>query len=291
MFNRHVGLLYISPWIIGFGLLTLYPFLASLYYSFTDYSIVRGADWVGWDNYIKIFTNDPEFQQSIRVTFQYVLMAVPAKLLMALLVAVVLNIPFRGANLFRTVYYIPSILGGSIAVAVLWRFMFMRDGLVNRFLAYFSLGPLDWLGSPQLALFTLTLLPVWEFGSSMVIFLAGLRQIPKELLEAATIDGASRPARFVRITLPLLTPVILFNLIMQTINAFQQFTAAFVITGGGPLKSTYVYGLMLYEQAFNNFKMGYASALSWVLFVIIFMVTFLLLKTSNRWTYYADGGR
>jgi oligogalacturonide transport system permease protein len=217
-------------------------------------------------------------------------MAVPAKLAVALLIAVILNIPLRGIGLFRTVYYLPSLLGGSIAVSILWKFLFMRDGLVNEILGHAAIGPIDWLGDPKLALFTITLLPIWEFGSSMVIFLAGLKQIPRELYEAAKVDGSSRLATFFRITLPLLTPVILFNLVMQTIGAFQQFTAAFVITGGGPLKSTYLYGLMLYEQAFNFFKMGYASALSWILFLIILAVTFLLLKTSDRWTHYEDGG-
>lgn len=285
----YVGLLYISPWILGFCVLTLYPFLASLYYSFTDYNMVREPVFIGLKNY-SMMAVDPDFYQSLKVTFYYVLMAVPAKLAVALLVAVILNIPLRGIGIFRTVYYLPSLLGGSIAVSILWKFLFMRDGLVNEILGHAGIGPMDWLGSPKLALFTITLLPVWEFGSSMVIFLAGLKQIPKELYEAARVDGSSRLATFFRITLPLLTPVILFNLVMQTIGAFQQFTAAFVITGGGPLKSTFLYGLMLYEQAFNFFKMGYASALSWNLFLIILAVTFLLLKTSDRWTHYEDGG-
>ncbi|WP_240417304.1 carbohydrate ABC transporter permease [Paenibacillus periandrae] len=285
----YVGLLYISPWILGFCVLTLYPFLASLYYSFTDYNMVREPVFIGLKNY-SMMAVDPDFYQSLKVTFYYVLMAVPAKLAVALLVAVILNIPLRGIGIFRTVYYLPSLLGGSIAVSILWKFLFMRDGLINEILGHAGVGPMDWLGSPKLALFTITLLPVWEFGSSMVIFLAGLKQIPKELYEAARVDGSSRLATFFRITLPLLTPVILFNLVMQTIGAFQQFTAAFVITGGGPLKSTFLYGLMLYEQAFNFFKMGYASALSWILFLIILAVTFLLLKTSDRWTHYEDGG-
>jgi oligogalacturonide transport system permease protein len=218
------------------------------------------------------------------------MMAVPAKLAFALLVAIILNIPMKGIGVFRTVYYLPSILGGSIAVSVLWKFLFMREGLVNKMLSYASLQPIDWLGDPKLALFTITLLPVWEFGSSMVLFLAGLKQVPKELYEAAKVDGSSRFRTFFSITLPLLTPIILFNLIMQTIGAFQQFTAAFVITGGGPVKSTYLYGLMLYDNAFHYFKMGYSSALSWILFVIIMTFTFILLKTSNRWTHYEDGG-
>ena len=287
---QYVGLLYISPWLIGFMVLTLYPFLASIYYSFTDYSMVKEANFVGVKNYADMFTKDPDFYQSLKVTFLYVLMAVPAKLIFALFIAVIMNIRMRGIHFFRTVYYLPSILGGSVAVAVLWRFLFMRDGLVNKALSAFNISPVDWLGSPDYALFTITLLPIWEFGSSMVIFLAGLKQIPSELYEAAKVDGASKIRTFISITLPLLTPIILFNLIMQTINAFQQFTAAFVITDGGPAKSTYVYGLLLYNNAFQFFKMGYASALSWVLFVIIFVFTLILFKSSNRWTYYEDGG-
>ncbi|MDF2959761.1 MAG: transporter permease [Paenibacillus sp.] len=288
--KRYAGLLYISPWLIGFLVLTLYPFVASLYYSFTDYSMVKKANFIGLANYVEIFTKDPDFYNSLKVTFLYVLMAVPGKLIFALLVAMILNVQLKGINFFRTVYYLPSILGGSIAVSVLWRFLFMRDGLVNELLSYLSIAPIDWLGSPKLALFTITLLPIWEFGSSMVLFLAGLKQVPKELYEASRVDGASRVRTFFSVTLPLLTPVILFNLIMQMINAFQQFTAAFVITNGGPVKSTNLYGLMLYENAFSFFKMGYASALSWVLFLIILVFTFVLFATSNRWTHYEDGG-
>ncbi|MEK3720787.1 carbohydrate ABC transporter permease [Paenibacillus sp. FSL H8-0034] len=288
--KKYIGLLYISPWLIGFIILTLYPFFASLYYSFTDYNMIRPPSFVGFTNYIDIFTNDRDFYKSLWVTFLYVLMAVPAKLAFALLVAIILNRSMKGIGIFRTVYYLPSILGGSIAVSVLWKFLFMREGLVNQLMSYLSIPPIDWLGDPNLALFTITLLPVWEFGSSMVLFLAGLKQVPKELYEAAKVDGASKARTFFSVTLPLLTPIILFNLIMQTIGAFQQFTAAFVITGGGPVKSTYLYGLMLYDNAFHYFKMGYASALSWILFIIIMTFTFILLKTSNRWTHYEDGG-
>lgn len=288
--KQYIGMLYISPWLIGFLVLTLIPFIASFVYSFTDYSMIKPPRFVGLKNYIQIFTDDPLFYPALKVTFLYVAMAVPMKLVVALLVAVVLSKDIRGVHVFRTIYYLPSILGGSIAVSVLWKFLFMREGLINKLLSYVSIAPLDWLGDPKLALFTISLLPVWEFGSSMVLFLAGLKQVPKELREAATVDGASRLTIFMRITLPLLTPVILFNLIMQMIHAFQQFTAAFVITGGGPLKSTYLYGLMLYDNAFHFFKMGYASALSWILFIIILLFTFVLLKTSDRWTHYEDGG-
>lgn len=288
--KKYVGLLYISPWIIGFLILTLYPFIASFAYSFTDYSMVKEPNYIGLKNYVDMFTNDPDFFQSLKVTFMYVLMSVPAKLIFALFIAMILNNQMRGINVYRTLYYIPSILGGSVAVAVLWRFLFQRDGLVNSLLSFINISPQDWLGNPDLALFTITLLPIWEFGSAMVIFLAGLKQIPTELYEASRVDGASKVRSFFNITLPLLTPIILFNLIMQTINAFQQFTAAFVITQGGPIKSTYLFGLMLYNNAFQFFKMGYASALSWILFIIILAFTLILFTTSNRWTHYQDGG-
>ncbi|OUS68329.1 ABC transporter permease [Paenibacillus sp. MY03] len=285
-----VAYLYISPWLIGFIVLTLVPFVASFIYSFTDYNMVREQSFVGLANYIEIFTKDPVFVQSLRVTLLYVVIAVPLKLIVALLVAMLLNVKMRGISIYRTIYYLPSILGGSVAVSVLWRFMFMREGLVNEMLSYFSLPPVNWLGDPNLALFTITLLPVWEFGSSMVLFLAGLKQVPAELYEASKVDGASRARTFFSVTLPLLTPIVLFNLIMQMINAFQQFTAAFVITDGGPMKSTYLYGMMLYDNAFQFFKMGYASAQSWILFLIILVFTFVLFKTSNRWAHYEDGG-
>ncbi|MDF2834590.1 MAG: transporter permease [Paenibacillus sp.] len=285
-----VAYLYISPWLIGFIVLTLVPFVASFIYSFTDYNMVRSQSFVGFANYIEIFTNDPVFVQSLRVTLLYVAIAVPLKLIVALLVAMLLNVKMRGISVYRTIYYLPSILGGSVAVSVLWRFMFMREGLVNEMLSYFSIPPINWLGDPSLALFTITLLPVWEFGSSMVLFLAGLKQVPAELYEASKVDGASRARTFFSVTLPLLTPIVLFNLIMQTINAFQQFTAAFVITDGGPMKSTYLYGMMLYDNAFQFFKMGYASAQSWILFLIILAFTFVLFKSSGRWAHYEDGG-
>ncbi|MGG6310477.1 carbohydrate ABC transporter permease [Paenibacillus macerans] len=286
---QYVGLLYISPWIIGLLLFQFYPFLSSLYYSFTNFNMVSAPKWIGFDNYSKIFTGDPEFYQSLKVTGLYVVLAVPVKLAFALFIAMLLSAKLKGINFFRTVYYLPSILGGSVAISVLWRFLFMKEGVVNHMLGGLGLGPVDWLGSPDVALYTLGLLTVWQFGSSMVLFLAGIQQIPSELYEAGSIDGASKTRMFFKITVPLLTPIVLFNLVMQMVNAFQEFTGAFVITGGGPLKSTYLYALKLYEEAFTFFNMGYASALSWVLFVIIMGVTAIIFKTSGNWVHYEDG--
>lgn len=282
------GLAYISPWLAGFFLLQLYPLVGSFIYSLQDFQLLGKSDFIGLENYINIFTNDPTFWKSLRITFLYVLMAVPGKITFALIVAVILNSKLKGINFFRTLYYIPSILGGSIAIAALWRFLFMKTGVVNNNLALFNIPGLDWLGSPKYALFTISLVTVWQFGSSMVLFLAGLRQIPSTLYEAARIDGASSIRVFFRITLPLLTPILFFNLIMQMVNVFQEFTAAFVITQGGPLKSTYLYGLMLYEQGFRFFHMGYASALSWILFIIIMAFTSLTFRSSESWVHYGD---
>jgi len=284
------GLFYISPWIIGFFSLQLYPFLSSFYYSFTQYNVLGSPKFIGMANYIRLFTIDPDFVKSICVTMKYAFISVPLKLLFALFIAMVLNLKLKGINMFRTIYYIPSILGGSVAVSALWRLMFMSDGIMNKLLNVVGIAPVNWLGQAGTAMFTICLLQVWQFGSSMVLFLAALKQIPMDLLEAASIDGAGRVKRFFYITLPMITPIIFFNLIMQSINALQNFTSAFVITNGGPLKSTYLIGMKLYTEGFSNFKMGYASAISWVLFAIILVLTMLIFKSSDAWVYYDDGG-
>lgn len=284
------GLFYISPWIIGFLSLQLYPFLSSLYYSFTQYNVLGSPKFIGLNNYIRLFTIDPDFKKSILVTLQYAFISVPAKLLFALLIAMVLNMKLKVINFCRTIYYIPSILGGSVAVSALWRLMFMSDGILNKLLAIIGIPPINWLGQAGTAMFTICLLQVWQFGSSMVLFLAALKQIPNDLLEAASIDGANKFQRFFSITLPMITPIVFFNLIMQSINALQNFTSAFVITNGGPLKSTYLIGMKLYTEGFSNFKMGYASAISWVLFAIVLVFTLLIFKSSDAWVYYEDGG-
>lgn len=288
--NKYTGLFYVLPFVIGLLVFQLYPFLASFFYSFTDLSIANDWSWVGLSNYIKSFTADRDFWNSLKVTGIYVFIAVPCKLVFALFIAMVLNMKIRGIRFFQTLYYIPSILGGSVAVSVIWRFMFSHDGLVNTLTSYLGLLALDWLGSKALALPTVSLLAVWQFGSSMVLFLVGLKQIPVSLYEAASIDGASKVHQFFKITLPMLTPTVLFNVIMQTIGAFQEFTSAFIITGGGPMNSTYMYGMMLYNNSFKYYKMGYASAQSWILFIIIMAVTGLLFLSSKKWVYYEDGG-
>ena len=288
--NWKWGVAFITPWIIGFLAFQLYPLLASLYYSFTDFSVLADGKWVGVENYVKLFTKDKHFLKSLWMTVKYAIMSVPVKLAFALFIAMLLNMKLRGINMFRTIYYLPSIMGGSVAVSILWKFLFMQDGIVNKALAVFHIPAVSWLGDPNMALVTVSLLVVWQFGSSMVLFLAGLKNVPQELYEAASVDGASKVRQFFKITLPMITPIVFFNLMMQTINALQEFTSVSIITNGGPNRGTYLLGLKIYEEAFTNSKMGYASATSWVLFAIVLVVTGLLFKTSDAWVYYEDGG-
>jgi len=284
------GYLFLAPWLIGFFGLTLGPALISLYLSFTDYDLLSNPRWVGAANYVRIATSDPKFSAAMHVTFLYVALSVPLKLAVALLVAMMLNRGLRGLPLYRAIFYLPSLIGASVAVAVLWRQLFAGDGLLNQALKLVGIHGPSWISNPDTALYTLVALSVWQFGSPMIIFLAGLRQIPKDVYEAAEIDGASRSQQFWRITLPLLTPVLFFNVVVQTIDAFKAFTPAFIISGGtgGPIDATLFYTLYLYQEAFAYFRMGYASALAWVLVVIIAVFTALSFLSSRYWVHY-DG--
>ena len=285
--------LFLAPWLLGFFVLTLGPTVASLYLSFTNFDLLQAPRWAGLDNYWHMFAEDKRFRNALSVTFWYVLLAVPLELLFALAIALVLDKGLRGLTFYRALFYIPSLLGGSVAIAVLWRQIFGYDGLVNEGLSVFGIDGPSWISNPQYSLYTLVLLRVWQFGSPMVIFLAGLRQIPQELYEAAAIDGAGPIAKFFRITLPLLAPVIFFNLVLQTINSFKAFTPAFIVSGGsgGPIDSTLFYTLYLYQEAFAYFRMGYASALAWVLLSIIAIFTAASFLSSKYWVYYGDEGR
>ncbi|MBB6672532.1 carbohydrate ABC transporter permease [Cohnella nanjingensis] len=286
------GYLFISPWLIGFLLLTLWPIAQSFYLSFTEYSLLSDPAWTGTDNYAKIFAEDATFAKSLSVTFLFVLFSVPLKLFFSLLVAMALNRNMRGMNLYRTAVYFPSLIGGSIAVAALWRNMFGLDGYVNQVLAWFGIQGVGWISNPDTSLGTLILLNTWQFGSTMVIFLAGLKQIPQELYESAAVDGAGSVRKFVRITLPMLSPVMFFNLVLGVIGSFQTFTSAFIITKGGPVNSTYMYAMFLYEKAFKHYQMGYASALAWVLLVIVALLTVVNFAASRYWVFYeSDGGK
>ena len=215
---------------------------------------------------------------------------VPIKLAFALFIANILNYKLKGINFFRTAYYIPSILGGSVAIAVLWRFLFSDQGLINIIIGYLGIEPISWLGDPKYALFTVSLLRAWQFGSAMVIFLAALKNIPEDLYESARIEGASKTMQFIHITIPMISPVIFFNFIMQLIQAFQEFNGPYIITGGGPLNSTKLLPLLIYDNAFNYYQMGYASAISWVLFVIIMVFTVFSFRSQKYWVHYSDNG-
>lgn len=287
--RQQMGLLFILPWLIGFVWFQLYPFVQSFLYSLTDFNGGTTSNFIGLTNYINIL-QDSKAIQSLLVTIVYVIIAVPCKLMFALFIAMLLNKPIRGLSFFRTAYYIPSILGGSVAVAVLWRFLFVEDGVVNHFLSLFGIGPIGFLNDERYALLTVSLLSVWQFGSSMILFLAALKQVPNDLYEAASIDGITRVGAFFNITIPMITPVLLFNIVMQIINAFQEFTSVSIITKGGPMNSTNLFCLLLYQDAFMHGRMGYASALSWVLFIVILIVTLVILRTSSSWVFYSDGG-
>ncbi len=280
---------FLTPWMLGFLGLTVIPMAASLYLSMTDYNLLQPPEWVGLQNYVDMLS-DERMWTSLRVTFTYVLLGVPLQLGFALAIALLLDRGMRGLPFYRSALYLPSLLGSSVAVAILWRQVFGSDGLVNSFLGLFGIEGMGWISNPDTALYTIILLHVWTFGAPMIIFLAGLRNIPESYYEAAQIDGASAVRRFRSITLPLLTPIIFFNLVMQVIGAFQSFTQAYIVSGGtgGPSDSTLFYTLYLYKEGFGNFHMGYASAMAWVLLVLIAVFTALNFWLSKFWVFYSD---
>jgi ABC-type sugar transport systems, permease components len=287
------GYAFLLPWLIGFLALTLGPIIASMYLSFTQYDLLTAPKWVGLDNYKTMFNDDFRLEDSVKVTFKYVLLSVPLKLAFALLLAIMLNQGLRMLHFYRTIYYIPSLLGGSVAISVLWKQVFDQEGIFNRMLAIFGIEGPAWISNPHYSIYSLIGLSIWQFGSVMIIFLAGLKQIPQELYEAATVDGAGIMRKFARITMPLLTPVIFFNLTITLIQSFQTFTKAFVISGGtgGPINSTLLYSLYLYMKGFTFMEMGYASAMAWLLLAIIAVFTGVLFLTSRFWVFYSDGGK
>jgi len=280
---------FLAPWLIGLFAFTLIPMVYSLYLSLTKFNLLTAPQWIGFDNYARLFS-DPRYLQSIKVTLLYVVTSVPLKLAAALLVAVALNRGLKALGFYRATFYLPSLLGASVAVSVMWRQIFSRDGLVNQFLGLFGVRGADWIGDPRFALWTLVLLAGWQFGTPMLIFLAGLKQLPQDLYEAAAIDGAGRFTVFFKITLPLLSPMVFFNLVLETINAFQTFTPAYVISNGlgGPIDSTLLYTLYLYLKGFGSMQMGYASAMAWVLFAVIGLFTAIYFWSARRWVNYAD---
>lgn len=282
-----MGYLFVSPWLIGFIAFIIFPLVTSLYLSFTRYDILTPPRWIGLQNWIRMFTQDPRFWNATKATFKYVLFEVPLRLTFAFIVALIFSMKeSKILNLYRAIYYIPSLIGGSVAIAVVWRQIWGYDGIINALLSIFGIHGINWLGDTRTAIWTLILLSVWQFGSPMLIFLAALKQVPTELYEAATIDGASFWKRLTSITLPMITPVILFNLINQMIHGFMAFTQSYIITQGGPLDSTLFYAVYMYRKAFNDFEMGYASALAWFMLALVGLFTIIIFKTSNRWVYY-----
>ncbi|HEX5856564.1 MAG TPA: sugar ABC transporter permease [Microbacterium sp.] len=284
---------FLVPWLIGFVGLTVGPMIYSLYLSFTRYDIFSDPTWIGLDNYVRLFTDDPNFAQSAQITMIYVLVGTPITLAAALAVAMLLNFRDRGTGFFRSAFYAPSLIGASVSVAIVWRAMFANDGPVDNGLSFFGIDLGGWIGNPALVLPAMILLAVWQFGATMVIFLAGLKQIPKELYEAAEMDGAGAFHRFRAVTLPMLSPVIFFNLLLGLIGAFQVFASAYIISNGsgGPAGMTNFITLYLYKRGFSDGQMGYAAAIAWVLLVVVAIIAFILFRTQKSWVHYSGDNR
>ncbi|HUV08250.1 MAG TPA: sugar ABC transporter permease [Spirochaetia bacterium] len=291
--NALTGYLFISPWLTGFLCFMVVPIIVSLYISFTRYDLLGAPVWTGLENFRRLFLLDTRYRKSIGITFLYVVTAVPLRLIFALFIAMILCQKRRLIGFYRLIYYLPSIIGGSVAIAIVWKMFFGSGGPINIIAAWVGIkGPISLIGNPRTALGTIIALYVWQFGSSMLIFLAGLKNIPESFYEAAIVDGAGSLVKFFRITLPLLSPVILFNLVMQTIHGFLMFTQAWIITQGGPMDSTLVYVVYMFLRAFKFYDMGSASAMAWVLLSIVSFFTMIIFATSRRWVYYeAKEGR
>lgn len=279
--KSYTGLLLILPFIAGFMLFTAYPFISSFLLGLTDYNGIRSPEFIGGENYSRMLT-DKGFLNAAAVTLKYTAILVPLKLIFSLFAAIVLNMQIKGMGVYRTIFYIPSILGSNLAVVIMWQFLFTADGLANQLLEAVGLSPIGWYGNSAAAMGIIILLRLWEFGSTMVIFLNALRDIPKEYYEAARVDGCGRIRGFFAITLPLLKNVFFLNLILQVIAAMQEFNAPYMITGGGPLKGTYTLGMLIYDEMFSYHNMGYANAISWVMFVIIALIVGIMTAVTKR---------
>lgn len=285
------GYIFILPFIVGFLAFMALPMILSFGFSFTRYNILESPVFIGLENYKTMFTSDPKFWKVFGVTMYYVLFSVPLRLIMALVVAMLLVKSTKLSGFYRAVYYLPSIIGSSVAVAILWKRMFASDGVINALLQTIGIpSEIAWLGRSDTAIWTLIILAVWQFGSSMLIFLSGLKQIPVSLYEAATVDGASGIQRFFKITLPMLTPTIFFNLINQLINGFMAFTQSYIITQGKPRDSTLFYTVYMYQNSFTYSKLGYGCAMAWFMIFVVGMLTLILFKTQNKWVYYEAEG-
>ena len=281
-----LGYLFASPWILGFLIFTLYPVISSLYYSFTSYNTLKAPKWVGLYNYIFMFTKDPLFYKSLWNTAFYAILSVPLGIAAGVLVAMLLNQKVKGIRLFRTLFYLPTI-ASSVATALLWMWIMEPNfGLLNTFLAKIGIIGPGWLTDPAWAKSSLIFMSLWTVGGGMLIYLAALQDVPQSLYESASIDGASSFKKFLKITLPMITPTLFFNLITGVIGGLQVFNQAFIMTSGGPAYSTYFFAYHLYNKAFTEYSMGYASAMAWVLLVITMILSMIIFKSSKRWVYY-----
>lgn len=290
--ETRAGYAFLSPWLLGFVLLTAGPMLASLYLAFTNYNLFAPPQWIGLENFQRLF-HDPNYVQAWKVTLTYVVLGTPIKLLAALAVAMLLNNAFSGKGFYRSSFYAPSLIGASVSIAIVWKAMFIDKGIVDQIQQFFGFAAGGWVGDPSRTMPMLILLTVWQFGAPMVIFLAGLKQIPVELYEAASVDGAGPSRKFRQITLPMLSPVIFFNLLLEMIHAFQIFASAYIISNGtgGPARSTLFYTLYLYFRGFQDFQMGYASAMAWILVLVVGALAAVFFKTSKSWVHYSGEGK
>ena len=289
--KRNRGLLYVLPWLIGFVIFKGYPFISSMYYSMLDYNLFKvGERFVGFGNYETII-NTKKYMNAYGATFRYAFLTVPLKLTFSLFIAYILNFDIKFVKGFRTIYYIPSILGSSVAISVVWRSIFNQTGLVNRVLEFIGISEINWLGNSKTAIWVICLLKVWQFGSSMVIFLAALKGVPMNLYEASAIDGAGKWKQFIYITIPMITPVIFYNLVTQLCESFQEFNSAYLITKGGPLGSTTLISMLVYQNAFKSYDMGMACAMAWILFIIVGVLSAVAFLSQKYWVYYSDDAR
>ncbi|TFB67702.1 carbohydrate ABC transporter permease [Cryobacterium sp. Hz9] len=291
--ENRAGYIFLLPWLLGFLGLTIGPMLVSLYLSFTDYDLFTPPEWVGLDNFARMFTEDPVWIKSVQITLLYVLIGTPIKLAAALAVAMLLNYRNKGSGFFRSAFYAPSLIGASVSVAIVWRAMFGTDGPVDSSLSVFGINLGGWVGNVDFIIPMMILLAVWQFGAPMIIFLAGLKEVPQELYEAAEMDGAGPVRKFRSVTLPMLSAVIFFNLLLEMIAAFQVFASAYIISNGtgGPAGMTNFYTLYLYKRGFADLQMGYASAMAWALVVVVAVITLILFKTSKSWVHYAGDNK
>ena len=289
--DKVAGYVFIAPFIIGLITFTVVPFFTSLYLAFTDYDVLTPARWIGLANFQRMFFEDKYFWQSFWVTFKFALIQVPIKMLVSLGVALILSRKTRAIPIYRAAFYIPSLMGGSVAVALTWKQLFSYNGAINKITSYFGMEPVKWLSNPDTALGVLISLGVWQFGSSMLIFLAALKNVPQSYHEAAIVDGAGPVRRFFSIVLPMITPIFFFNLVNQTIGAFQAFNSSYLITQGKPLNTTLYYGVHLYNRAFTYYEMGYGSAMAWFMLLVIAAFTALIFRSSSAWVYYESEGR